>query len=61
MNLFGRKPKIPTIDPKPIKVDQAKSIRARDDLLARLAKMRRATMASELTTANVKRKVLGAA
>ncbi len=43
-----------------MKVDQRKSIRARDDLLARLAKMRRATMASELTTPNVKRKVLGA-
>ncbi len=60
MNLFGNQRKLPTPDPRPMKVDQRKSIRARDEFLKGLSKMRRATMASQLTTPNVKRKVLGA-
>lgn len=59
-NLFGKAPKVPTPSPTAIKVNQGQSIRAQDDTLTRLAKMRRATIASELTTPNVKRKQLGA-
>ena len=59
-NMFGKSPSIPRPSPAAVKVDQGQSVRARDDALKRLAKMRRATMASELTTPNVKRKQLGA-
>jgi len=60
MNLFGGKPKIPNIDPRPIPVNQRQSIRARDQVLNRLAKLRRATVTSELSNPSIKRKVLGA-
>ena len=59
-NMFGKSQSIPRSSPAAVKVNQGQSVRARDDVLKRLAKMRRATMASELTTANVKRKQLGA-
>ena len=59
-SLFGSKPKMPTIDPKPIPVNQRQSIMAGDPVLARLVKLRRATVTSELSNPNIKRKVLGA-
>ena len=58
--LFGKAPSIPRPSPAAIPVNQKQSISARDDVLKRLGKMRRATIASELTTPNIKRKVLGA-
>ena len=60
MNLFGSKPKMPNIDPRPIPVNAKQSISARDQLLNRLAKLRRATVTSELSNPSIKRKVLGA-
>ena len=59
-NLIGRSPSIPRPSPAAIAVNQSQSIRAGDEALKRLAKIRRATMASELTTPNIKRKQLGA-
>jgi len=60
MNLFGGRPKLPTIDPKPIPVNDKQSIVARDQVLNRLAKLRRATVTSQLSDPSIKRKVLGA-
>ena len=60
MNLFGSKPKMPNIDPRLIPVNAKQSISARDQLLNRLAKLRRATVTSELSNPSIKRKVLGA-
>lgn len=59
-DIFGRAPSVPRPSPTPMKVDHRKSIWARDEVLRRLAKMRRATMVSQLSTPNVKRKQLGA-
>ena len=59
-SLFGSKPKMPNISPTPIPVNQRQSIMAGDQVLARLAKLRRATVTSELSNPNIKRKVLGA-
>jgi hypothetical protein len=60
MDMFGKSPRAPRPSPAAVKVNQSQSVRARDDVLKRLAKVRRATIASELTPANVKRKQLGA-
>jgi len=59
-NLFGGRPRAPSIVTQPVQVQQQSADIARDDLLKRLSKLRRATQTSELTTANVKRRILGA-
>ena len=59
-SLFGDRPKLPTIDPKPIPVHGKQSIMARDQVLNRLARLRRATVTSELSNPSIKRKTLGA-
>ena len=59
-SLFGGKPRAPTMVQEPAKLQTQNADIARDDLLKRLSKLRRATQTSELTTANVKRRTLGA-
>jgi hypothetical protein len=56
----GKPPRAPTAITPPVEVDQKNADIARDDLLKRLSKLRRATQTSELTAANVKRRTLGA-
>jgi len=59
--LFGGKPRPPVRVSQPAApVTGLETAGANDELLRRLAKLRRATIASELSAANVKRKVLGA-
>lgn len=62
-NLFGKKPKQPQppiLTGKHLVIGEKESTYARDDLLRRLAKLRRATLTSELSNPNVRRKMLGA-
>ena len=56
----AKKPKMPTPSPAPARVNERQAIGARDDLIKRLAKLRRATVVSELSTPNIRRKQLGA-
>ncbi len=58
--LFGEKPKPPTAVAQPATVVTQPANIARDDVLKRLAKLRRATQLSELSQPNVKRTTLGA-
>ena len=59
--LFGKTPRAPARVQQPAKpVTQQETQGARDELLKRLAKLRRATVTSELTTPNIKRRQLGA-
>lgn len=53
-------PKPIKVSPEPAKVDEKQGIMARDEALKRLAKIRRATLVSELSRPNVKRRQLGA-
>ena len=57
---FGKRPSPPAAVTQTVQVDQKNADIARDDLLKRLSKLRRATQTSELTSANVKRRTLGA-
>lgn len=59
-SLFGKAPKMPRPSPAPVKVDEKQAIMSRDKILKRLAKLRRATITSELTQPNIRRKQLGA-
>ena len=58
--MFGGKPDVPDVSPEPLKVDEKQSYRARDQMLKKLAKLRRATLTSQLSDPNIKRKQLGA-
>lgn len=53
-------PEAVKVSPSPIKVDEKQSITARDEVLKRLAKLRRATLTSELSEPNIRRRKLGA-
>lgn len=57
---FGRKQSAPQIVAQPTPVTQVKADIERDELLKRLAKLRRATLVSQLSQPNVKRRTLGA-
>lgn len=59
-SLFGGKPRAPTAVATAKPVEQKGADIARDELLKRLAKLRRATQVSQLTEPNVKRTTLGA-
>lgn len=58
--LFGDKPTRPTAVPTAQPVTKERGDIAKDELLKRLATLRRASMTSDLSVANVKRKTLGA-
>ena len=59
--LFGGKPKAPDRVSQPGKPITDTDVKGtRDDVLRRMAKLRRANVTSELTNPNVKRKVMGA-
>ncbi len=60
--LFGGRPRNPAVVSQVDRVQQTglEGEGTKRELLRRLATLRRATMTSELSTANVKRKTLGA-
>jgi len=60
-SLFGKAPRAPRVmaaAAEPVTRDQTEG--TRDELLRRMAKLRRATLTSELSNPNIKRKTLGA-
>lgn len=59
-SLFGGKPRRPTVVAQTKAVEQKGADIARDELLKRLAKLRRATQLSQLSEPNIKRTTLGA-
>ena len=59
--LFGGKPKPPTRISQPATpVSGEETEGARDEVLRRLARLRRATLTSELSNPNIRRRQLGA-
>ena len=60
-SLFGKKPKLTQTVVEPEKVQSGAGDAAANDVMVRLAKLRRATMASNIQApANIKRNRLGA-
>jgi hypothetical protein len=59
-SLFGGQPQMPKTVLTPQTVEKQQAEYSRDEVLARLAKLRRATLVSDLSQPNVKRKMLGA-
>lgn len=57
---FGRKQHAPQIVSEPTAVQAGRADIAKDEILKRLAKLRRATQVSQLSEPNVKRTQLGA-
>lgn len=58
--LFGSGGRPPAKELEPVRPQEQNAVIAGEETMKRLAKLRRATMTSELTTANVKRTTLGA-
>ena len=58
--LFGKPPDTPAVTPPPTQITGKQTESTRDEVLRRLAKIRRATVTSELSSPNVKRKMMGA-
>ena len=59
--IFGKRPERPKVQSPPItRVDTQPAQQSKDDLLRRMSRLRRATVTSQLSEANVKRRTLGA-
>lgn len=59
-NIFGNKPKNPVVVTPPRQINGDNANISADAIREKYAKLQRATMVSQLTEANVKRKTLGA-